>query len=57
MSVLMCCPKKLLFTSRLVKGARLNNSLENSFCESIPCYQRRWLETEGKDSSVQIQSA
>lgn len=48
----MCCAKKVLFTSRLVKGARLNNSMKNSSCDSIPCYERRWLEIEGKDSSV-----
>lgn len=53
----MCCPNKWLFTSRLVKGARLNSSIENSSCVNIPWYQRRWLETEGKDSLVQMQPA
>lgn len=52
----MSCPKKLLFKARLVKCARLNNSVGNSPCERIPCYQRRWLEIEGKDSSVWTQS-
>lgn len=54
MSALICCSTKVLFISRLVKGARLNHSMDNSSCESISSYERRWLQIEGKDSSVQM---
>lgn len=53
MSVLMCCPTKVLFISRLLKGATLSHSMENFSCESISSYERRWLHIEGKDSSAQ----
>lgn len=55
MSVLMCCPTKVLFICSLVKGARLNNSKKNSSWENISSYERRQLQIEGKDSSVQKQ--